>query len=135
MSKRSLVLMVVVAFALSFGIGVSISFAKGPEEIILNADGKKPVKFPHKKHQENANLTEKCATCHHANVDGKLTPVEGENVKEDGSAKCDSCHKEGFHIERLTKWKNIGHGLCKGCHKKMKTQGAPTKCNNCHIKK
>jgi Class III cytochrome C family len=131
MSKKSLILMVVVAFALSLGIGVSMSLAKGPAEIILNADGKKPVKFPHAKHQEKND----CATCHHTNVDGKQTPVEGENVMEDGSAKCDSCHKEGFQNEKLAKWKDIGHGLCKDCHTKMKAEGAPTKCNDCHIKK
>jgi hypothetical protein len=135
MSRKSLVLMIVVAFALSLGIGVSMSFAAGPAEITLNPDGKKPVMFPHAKHQENAKLTDKCATCHHTNVDGKRTPVEGEAVAEDGSAKCDSCHKEGFQNAKLAKWKDIGHGLCKDCHKAMKADGAPTKCNDCHIKK
>ena len=135
MSKKSLVVMVVVAVALSLGLGVSMSMAKGPEEIILNPDGKKPVKFPHKAHQENAKLTDGCATCHHTSVDGTRTPVEGDNVMEDGSAKCDNCHKEGFQNEKLAKWKDIGHGLCKDCHTKMKDDGAPTKCNDCHIKK
>ena len=135
MSRKSFVLLVVAAVALSLGIGVSVTFAKGPAEIILNPDGKKPVKFPHKAHQDNAKLTDGCATCHHTSVDGKRTPVTGDAVSEDGSAKCDSCHKEGFQNAKLTKWKDIGHGLCKDCHTKMKADGAPTKCNDCHIKK
>jgi len=132
MSKKSLVMMVVIAFALSLGIVVSMSLAHGPEEITLNADGKKPVLFPHKKHHDNARLTEGCGTCHHTSVDGKRTPVEGDAVSEDGSVKCDSCHKEGFQNAELTTWKDIGHKLCKDCHK---TMGAPSKCNDCHIKK
>jgi len=129
MSKKSLVVMVVVAFALNLGIGISMGFAaKGPDEIILNEGGNKPVKFPHAAHQEKND----CATCHHTNVDGKRTPVEGDSVKEDGSAKCDNCHKEGFQNEKLAKWKDIGHALCKDCHKK---NNGPTKCTDCHIKK
>ena len=134
MSKKSLVLLVV-AFALSLGIGISMSFASGPAEITLNAAGTKPVMFPHAKHQANEKLTDGCATCHHTDVDGKRTPVEGNAVSEDGSAKCDACHKEGFANEKLSKWKDIGHGLCKDCHTKMKDAGAPTKCNDCHVKK
>jgi len=135
MSRKSLILMVVAAFALSLGIGVSMSFAKGPAEIILNPDGKKPVKFPHAEHQTNAKLTDGCATCHHTSVDGKRTPVTGDNVSEDGSAKCDKCHNADFQNAKLSKWKDIGHALCKDCHKKMKDDGAPTKCSGCHIKK
>jgi len=135
MSRKSLVLLVVAAFALSLGIGVSMSFAKGPAEITLNPDGKKPVLFPHAKHQTSKNITEGCGTCHHTSVDGKRTPVEGDAVMEDGSAKCDSCHNADFANAKLSKWKDIGHGLCKACHTKMKAEGAPTKCNDCHIKK
>lgn len=135
MSKKSLVLLVISTFALSLVLAVSTSFAKGPAEITLNPDGKKPVMFPHAEHQKNEKIGG-CAACHHTNVDGKRTPVEGDNVSEDGSAKCDNCHKEGFANEKLSKWKDIGHGLCKDCHNKMKADGAPTKCDACHsIKK
>jgi hypothetical protein len=134
MSKKSLVLMVITALVLSLALAVSMSFAegdKGPAEITLNPDGKKPVLFPHAKHQEkNA-----CGVCHHTEKDGKQVPVEDGNVATDGSAKCDKCHNADFPNEKLSKWKDIGHGLCKACHTKMKDEGAPTKCNDCHIKK
>ena len=87
MSRKSLILVVVAAFVMSLGLGVSMSFAAGPAEIILNPDGKKPVKFPHAEHQANKKLTKGCGTCHHTSVDGKQTPVKDEDVKEDGSAK------------------------------------------------
>jgi hypothetical protein len=133
MSKKNLILLLIAALTLSLAFAVTTSFAvdKGEAEIILNPDGKKPVKFPHAKHQEkNA-----CGVCHHY-IDDK-----GERVIcDDGTARenfqpCDSCHKEGFQNEKLDSWKEIGHERCKGCHTQMKDQGAPTKCNDCHIKK
>lgn len=128
MSRKSLVLLVAAAFALSLGLGVSISLAdNGPADITLNADGKKPAKFPHAAHQEKSD----CAACHHKEEGGKQVPIaEGDAV-----AKCDTCHNADFANEKLRKWKDIGHSLCKDCHKAMKDEGAPTKCNDCHIKK
>ncbi|KPJ99228.1 MAG: hypothetical protein AMK71_10085 [Nitrospira bacterium SG8_35_4] len=106
-----------------------MSFAsadKGPAEITLNADGKKPAMFPHAKHQEK----NECATCHHKAVDGKRVPIaEGDTV-----AKCDTCHNADFANEKLRTFKDIGHGLCKDCHTKKKDEGAPTKCTDCHKK-
>ena len=130
MGKKSLVVLVVAAFAMSLAIGISVSLAdNGPEVIVLNPDGKKPATFPHHKHQEkNA-----CGTCHHyqddagarvACTDDTLTKIK----------KCDTCHNADFKNAKLTKWKDIGHGLCKDCHTKMKDAGAPTKCNDCHKK-
>ena len=129
MSKKSLILLVVAAFALSLGIGVSMSLAdNGPAEITLNADGTKPAKFPHAAHQAKND----CATCHHKKGDdGKQAPLaEGDAV-----AGCATCHNDSFANEKLRTWKDIGHGQCKDCHTKMKDAGAPTKCNDCHIKK
>ena len=135
MSKKSLILLVVTAFVMSLGLGVTMSLAedaKGPADITINADSKsekpKPAQFTHAKHQER---NPDCATCHHKNVDGKQAPIaEGDAV-----AKCDTCHNADFPNEKLRKWKDIGHGLCKDCHKKMKEDGAPTKCGACHPKK
>ena len=130
MSRKSLVLLVVAVLTMSLALAVSMSFAsdKGSAEITLNADGKKPALFPHAAHQEKLG---DCGTCHHKDVDGKRTPIaEGDAV-----AKCDSCHNADFANEKLRTWKDIGHGLCKDCHTKMKDQGAPTKCGDCHPKK
>ncbi len=132
MSKKSLILLVVTAFVMSLGLGVTMSMAdNGPADITINADSKsakpKPAQFPHAKHQEKND----CATCHHIDDGGKQAPLaEGGAV-----AKCDSCHNADFANEKLRKWKDIGHGLCKDCHKKKKAEGAPTKCGACHPKK
>ena len=135
MSRKSLVLLIVVAFTLSLALAVSMSFAsadKGAAEITLNADGKKPALFPHAKHQEKLG---DCGTCHHwVDKDGVRNPCDDGSPK-DYFQKCDSCHNADFANEKLRTWKDIGHGLCKDCHTKMKDEGAPTKCNDCHIKK
>ena len=132
MSRKSLVLLVVAVFTLSLTLAVSMSVAyaedKGPAEITLNTDGKKPALFPHAAHQEKLG---DCGTCHHKGEPGNRTPIaEGDTV-----AKCDTCHNADFATEKLRTWKDIGHGLCKDCHTKMKDQGAPTKCADCHPKK
>ena len=60
--------MVVAAFVMSLGLGVTMSLAeadKGPADITINADSKsekpKPAQFPHAAHQEKFS----CAECHH----------------------------------------------------------------------
>ena len=135
MSKKSLVLLVVTAMTLGLALTVSISFAeldKGPAEITLNADGKKPAVFPHAAHQEKLG---DCGTCHHyVDKDGIRNPCD-DGTPQEYFAKCDSCHNADFANEKLRTWKDIGHGLCKDCHTKMKDQGAPTKCGDCHPKK
>ena len=130
MSRKSLILLIVAAFVMSLGLGITISMAdNGPEEIILNADGKKPATFPHKAHQEKSD----CATCHHYQDDaGARVPCGDDSL--DKISKCDTCHNADFKNEKLRSWKDIGHGLCKDCHTKMKDQGAPTKCADCHKK-
>lgn len=131
MSKKSLVLLVVAALTLSLAFAVSMSVASEDEGvIILNPDGKKPASFPHKEHQEKND----CSTCHHTSKDGVKTPLAKEEITKE-AADCASCHNDSFANEKLRSWKDIGHGLCKDCHTKMKDDGAPTKCNDCHIKK
>jgi len=138
MSKKSLILLVVTAFVMSLGLGVSMSLAdNGPAEITLNPDNRdaaktgKPAVFPHAKHQEKKI---DCGTCHHYQDDaGARTACMDDTL--DKIAKCDTCHNADFANEKLRTWKQIGHGLCKDCHKKMKAEGAPTKCGACHPKK
>ena len=137
MSKKSLILLVVAAFVMSLGLGVTMSLAeadKGPADITLNADSKsekpKPAQFPHAAHQEKFS----CAECHHYQDDAGAQVVCGDDSL-DKIAKCDTCHNAEFKNEKLRTWKDIGHGNCKSCHKKMKEDGAPTKCAACHPKK
>ena len=136
MSKKSLILLVVTAFVMSLGLGVSMSLAdKGPAEITLNPDNRdaakkgKPAIFPHAKHQEKND----CGVCHHYDDAGARAACDDDSL--DKIAKCGSCHNADFPNEKLRKWKDIGHGQCKACHTKMKAEGAPTKCAGCHPKK
>jgi len=132
MSKKSLVLLVVTALTLSLALAVSMSFAevdKGSAEIIMGADGKKPATFPHAAHQER----NECGTCHHY-ADDSGAQVACMDDTLDKIQKCDTCHNADFANEKLRTWKDIGHGLCKDCHTKMKADGAPTKCGDCHKK-
>jgi hypothetical protein len=130
MSKKSLIVLIVAAFVMSLGVAVSFAVDKGPAEITLNADGTKPAMFPHAKHQEK----NECGTCHHYLKDNVPTPCDDGTPQEDFK-KCDSCHNADMENEKLRTWKDIGHALCKDCHTKMKDAGAPTKCNDCHVKK
>ena len=132
MSKKSLVLLVVAALTMSLAFAVSMSFAevdKGPAEITLNADGKKPAIFPHAAHQEKNT----CGECHHYEEAGAQVACMDDTL--DKISKCDTCHNAEFKNEKLRTWKDIGHGNCKACHTKMKADGAPTKCGACHPKK
>jgi predicted CXXCH cytochrome family protein len=130
MSKKSLILLVVAAFVMSLGLGVTMSLAdNGPAEITLNSDGTKPAVFPHAAHQEKND----CGTCHHYQDDAGAQVACMDDTL-DKIAKCDTCHNADFANEKLRKWKDIGHGLCKDCHTKMKEDGAPTKCSACHTK-
>ena len=133
MSKKSLVLLVVTALTLSLAFTVTMSIAAdpGPEDITLNAVGKKPATFPHKAHQDRLN---DCGACHHYEKDSLPAPCDDGSPQE-AFGGCTSCHKEDFANEKLRTWKDIGHGLCKKCHTKMKADGAPTKCGACHPKK
>jgi len=135
MSKKTLIVLVIAAFVMSLGLAVSMSIAaddKGPAEITLNPDGTKPAKFPHAAHQGKEGVT--CGTCHHYLKDEVRTPCDDGTPQEEFK-KCDSCHNDTMANEKLRTWKDIGHALCKDCHTKMKDAGAPTKCNDCHIKK
>jgi len=141
MSKKSLILLVVAAFVMSLGFGVTMSLAeadKGDAEITLNPDNRdkkkkgKPAIFPHAAHQENEKI-DGCGTCHHTEDGGKQVP--SDKVKKDGSAKCGTCHNADFATEKLRKWKGVGHGLCNPCHPTMKADCAPTNCAGCHPKK
>jgi len=130
MNKKTLVLLVVTAFVMSLGLGVTMSSAdNGPEEIILNADGTKPATFAHKAHQEKLG---DCGTCHHKDDGGKRVALTADEIGT--VAGCTTCHNDSFANEKLRTWKDIGHGQCKDCHTKMKDQGAPTKCGDCHKK-
>jgi len=136
MSKKSFILTFVLVFVFGLVIATGSGMANateatgdtGPADLELKTSaGKKPAKFPHKKHQE----TFECKDCHHVkNDEGVKSPyVEGIQVK-----KCITCHnKDDMSNPKMNSFKLASHGLCKECHKQNK-DSAPTKCSGCHIK-
>jgi alpha-D-ribose 1-methylphosphonate 5-triphosphate diphosphatase PhnM len=102
---------------------------------------KGPVKFEHKKHQEEYKI--KCTECHHVYKDGKNIWKEGDEVK-----KCQECHNETTikGEKKLPKDKQklnlklAFHDNCTACHKKLKKKDRkkyakiPTTCVKCHTK-
>ncbi len=108
MIKKGLLLATAALFAAGLVLGgTAVAKDKGPAEIVLKtAKAKKPVKFPHAKHQ---GMME-CDTCHKSS---HFAPAADKWTKKDGHALCKDCHKK----------------------MKKEGKKAPTKCNGCHIKK
>jgi hypothetical protein len=134
--KKALIYGVALAFMCSLGFaGMSMAQEKGPAEITIGANGKKPAQFPHAKHQEHL----KCGECHHTKGDdGKqVAYIEGMKIE-----KCDVCHT-GDMLKGVVKGKTAmqraGHGNCLACHKDESKKDAKLKnlkkCSTCHIKK
>ncbi len=69
-----------------FTVGGAMAEDKGPAEMILNADGKKPAKFPHAKHQ-GGDIS--CDACHKDLDAKKMATVKAYAHKEG----CKNCHK------------------------------------------
>ena len=46
--------------------------------------------------------------------------------------ECTNCHLESMAI--IAPNKQVGHKVCKVCHKKSGNENAPTKCKGCHKK-
>ena len=79
---------------------------KGPLQVTLNPDGKKPAKFPHQLHQEKLGS---CMFCHDPDLmDIKLMTTDKNYAHKKG---CGSCHMK---IKGLRKLK------CKDCHPRKK---------------
>jgi hypothetical protein len=133
MLKKILACTVVSAFLVCGGITTSFAADKGSEQLVINEAGKKPVAFPHKKHQDAFP----CSECHHGIKDGKQVPyVEGQEIQ-----KCETCHNDKVLAgkkagnEKLDTLKGAGHANCLACHKKNEKKEL-AKCTTCHsIKK
>ena len=135
--KKAFICGITLAFLCSIGlVGMAAAGVdKGPAEITINPNGKKPVKFPHAMHQKRL----KCATCHHSkDKDGKQIPyTEGMKIQ-----KCETCHTGDMlkgKVKGKTAFQRAGHGRCLACHKAMakkdKKYKKLKKCSTCHIKK
>ena len=134
--KKAFVCAAALAFLCSMGLaGMSVAGDKGPSEITINADGKKPAVFPHAKHQEKI----KCGECHHGkDAAGKqVAYVEGQK-----NEKCATCHTGDVLKDKVkgkTAIQRAGHGNCLACHKEEAKKDAGLKkiksCKACHPKK
>lgn len=102
--KKTVLCMVAALFAMGLFLSNNVVKAedKGPAEIIL----------------QTAKAKKPVKFPHHAHQE---------------RMKCDDCHKSEHFAPSANEWtKDMGHALCKDCHKK---NDGPTKCNDCHIKK
>ncbi|MDR3089824.1 MAG: cytochrome c3 family protein [Desulfobulbaceae bacterium] len=137
---NKLVVSVATAAILATGAVVgAIAADKGPSEITLGADGKKPAVFPHATHQASDIA---CGECHHGMAaDGAQTAyTDGMTIQ-----KCETCHNpeklagKTKGANKLDTLKGAGHGNCQECHKaeiaKDATKGKLMKCATCHAKK
>jgi hypothetical protein len=120
-------------FAVVFGLSAAAHSAKKDppkDKIVIKgcAKKKKPVEFDHPKHVAYAEKNKQdCVVCHHL--------VEN---KEPDKQKCSECHAEAKEkvgsCTDQSKSKNPFHVRCIGCHQELKSEKAPTKCNDCHQK-
>ena len=129
MFKKSLLAVSLFLFLLGPPVVNSLSktIDVGPETMELKTiTGKKPARFPHRKHQESFT----CEQCHHSKTgNGMQSPyVEGMKIN-----KCAFCHNDNMTNPNLNSFKLAAHGLCKECHK-QNSDSAPTRCSGCHIK-
>ena len=149
MGKRLLTVLAVIAF-LSGVVFSSLGGAADKQEAPATIEilsklwkdhTKGPVKFEHKKHQEDYKI--KCVECHHVIKDGKNVWKEGDKVQ-----LCMECHNEPTikGEKKLPKDKQklnlklAYHGNCQGGHKDLKKKDKakygkiPTTCIQCHPK-
>ena len=132
--KKVIIVGIAVAFLCTTGlVGMTMAEEKGPAEITINADGKKPAIFPHAEHQTRL----KCEDCHHGKADdgSKVAYTEGQKIE-----KCASCHNKDVLAgktagkDKLDTLKGAGHAKCKACHKESGDKKL-VKCGTCHPKK
>lgn len=107
------------------GDGESMVDRNGPAEIILKtALARKPAFFPHHRHQEKYP----CGTCHHDSDYAGMMP----NLEDRQEIyKCTACHNEDLPNEELNNFQDIGHALCRDCHRKNQDITS-AKCTTCH---
>lgn len=135
MIKKTVVLASALAFLVGGAVLANAEADKGPADITINADGKKPATFPHAKHQEAI----KCGECHHGKDDAgkKVDYADGQKIE-----KCAACHTGDMLKDKVkgsTAIQRAGHGNCKACHdEQAKADPAKKdlkKCSTCHPKK
>ena len=130
-------LILVVAVVVAFGLAYAKITAPEKDLVLdfkkdeIGSANKKPVTFPHSKHQAL-----KCNNCHHKYKEGDAK-----------MKKCSECHKakageapklkDAFHATKNKKTKKAITISCVGCHKalkKAKKKHGPTSCTKCHPK-
>jgi hypothetical protein len=94
-------------------------------------DRKGPVKFEHKAHANEYEIT--CWECHHEYEDGENIWAPWETT-----LACIDCHDPSMAMDEIIKLQTAYHNNCKNCHKDQAIYGddaqAYRKCNTCHLK-
>lgn len=84
--------------------------------------------FDHDLHNEQAQLEDECAVCHHLYEDGQLI---GDESSED--SLCSDCHELKKVPDNSVPLRVAYHKRCKSCHFNKKK--GPVLCGECHINK
>ncbi len=96
---------------------------ESPDVVIMDALSELyvPVVFPHKLHASMTDMGVGCATCHHANPEGRIL-------------KCSECHNGPSEATNLEKpsLKGAYHRQCLNCHREWDHK---TDCGICHAKR
>jgi len=130
--KRTLLLALIIALALT-GFGLStISFAQDEEILLNNGENvsvqRAPVMFSHDLHM---GLYE-CLDCHHDMKDG-ANVLDEDNLEEGNpDIQCATCHNDQASLDRQKAY----HRQCMGCHidnRKAGNATGPEMCGACHL--
>lgn len=120
---------IIILTFLIFGV-VTTTFSGG-DSVIDKSVFKNPQRtkslFDHDDHNDNANLSDNCAICHHVYENKKL--VEGESSEDE---KCSSCHGLSKTKDNSIPIRTAFHKRCKDCH--FKEKKGPVLCGECHLK-
>lgn len=96
-----------------------------------NAERKKSrsgVEFPHAIHMDVYD----CLDCHHDYQNGENV-LDEDDLDEDGSAACSTCHTPSASIDLKTAY----HRQCMTCHRDVNRQpenDLPITCKDCHLR-
>jgi len=114
MSKKFIVLFCVI-LTIPLVIIAQKMIPKDKEIIILKAEKKGNITFPHHAHSQMEDLD--CVKCH------------DQQAKEGIIETCSECHeKRNVAISD----KQAFHQFCVSCHRRKRNESAPVKCVECH---
>lgn len=133
MKQKILMVILIILLAGSVVLALSNSDSSEDEPVLMdNSTFEHPsrpaARFDHDLHNEQADLEDDCALCHHVYEDGKL--IEDESSED---SLCSDCHGLKKSRENAVPLRTAFHKRCKSCH--FTEKKGPVLCGECHINK